>query len=69
MVVFTAVTALGVILAQKDPKMEPAELICGVLIIWVPATAVHLYLFHRAARLPTDPTAPASEEAGLADEF
>jgi len=68
LVVFAAVTALGVLLAQKDPKMEPVELVSGVLIVWVPGTAVHLFLFHRAARRPTEPGADASDLAD-ADEL
>ena len=66
LIVFAAVTALGVTLAQKDPKMEPVEMLCGVLIVWIPASAIHLFLFHIAARLPTSPTADAGDL--MADE-
>lgn len=69
LVVFAAVTTLGVILAQKDPKMEPVEMLSGVLIVWVPASAVHLFLFHQAARLPTEPAmAPEADDLAEAAE-
>jgi hypothetical protein len=58
LVVFTAVTVVGLVLAQKDPKMEPVELLAGVLIVWLPGSAVHGFLFQQAAKRPTEPPEP-----------
>jgi hypothetical protein len=58
LVVFAAVTGMALTLAQKDLKMEPAELLTGVLIVWLPASALHMFLFQQATTRPTEPPDP-----------
>jgi hypothetical protein len=55
LVVFAATTVVAVVLAQKDPKLDPVEQAVGVLMVWLPGSAVHLFLFHQAARRPIEP--------------
>jgi putative exporter of polyketide antibiotics len=57
LVVFVAVTLIAVVVAQKDPKLEPVEAATGILIVWLPAALVHALLFRLASRRPLEPPA------------
>lgn len=71
LVVFTVVTLSVLILVQKNPKIDPVELLVGILLVWLPAGVVHLFLFRLASRRPLEPIpAPPRREsaARIADD-
>jgi hypothetical protein len=52
-VVMIAVTVLIVLFFQKEvPRKEPYEVLIGVLIVWTPALAVHIFLMRYYASQP-----------------
>lgn len=52
-VVMISVTALIVLFFQKEvPRKEPYEVLIAVLMIWVPALAVHIFLMRLYASQP-----------------
>lgn len=55
LLVFVSITAIAVIAVQKDPKLEPVEMLIGVLIVWLPASAIHVFALRRAMGLPLEP--------------
>lgn len=71
-IVMIAITVLIVLFFQKEvPRKEPYEILTAILLVWVPALAVHIFLMRLYASQPYYVERPTygSRRGGRDDEF
>jgi TRAP-type C4-dicarboxylate transport system permease large subunit len=64
LVLMITVTALVAVLIQKEPQNEAAESLLAILLVWFPASVIHLVLFSATIGGTRRPRRDDGEERG-----